>query len=156
MPTDPRELVLAELRKQTELLGAILMALNERRTITPKDGAAVANAIPDRLLEGQYGDPIVKAKSPKDWMGDDMTGKRFSECPPAYLDLVADRCEYFITKNTDALKGVTDDDEEAKLRKDIKYGTLDRDRAIGWAARLRSGWQPPASTGGFSDEQPGF
>lgn len=150
MATDPRELVLTELRKQTALLGAILLALGERTS------TATPNAIPDRLLDGQYGDPIVKAKSPKDWMGDDMTGKRFSECPPAYLDLVADRCEYFINKNTDALKDVTDDEEEAKLRKDIKYGTLDRDRAIGWAARLRAGWRPPAQAGGFSDEPPGF
>jgi hypothetical protein len=63
-----------------------------------------------------------------------MTGRAFSECPPEYLDMVADRLDYFSSQ-------LGDSDDEKKKR---KYNTLDAARARGWAARLRSGWTPPA------------
>jgi hypothetical protein len=51
-----------------------------------------------------------------------------SECPPAYLDLVASRLDYFAAKEEDAKKA--------------RYNRLDASRARGWAARLRNGWKP--------------
>jgi hypothetical protein len=80
-------------------------------------------------LDGKYGDPTVRAKDPRDWAGESMIGRPFSECPPAYLDLVADRLDYFNSSETD----------EKKRR----YNDLDAARARGWAKRLRSGWKAP-------------
>ena len=82
-------------------------------------------------LDGPYGDPLVKAKSPKDWLGDDMTGRHFSECPAEYLDLVADRLEYFAGKETDEKKR--------------GYITMDAARARGWSARIRAGYVAPVA-----------
>lgn len=123
MSADPRILVLEELRAQTALLRQILAAL------TP-----TAEKVPDRLLDGQYGDPVIKAKDPRDWTGEPMTGKRFSECPPDYLDLLAERYDFFASKEEDAKKQA--------------YNLKDAQRARGWAARLRAGWKPaePATT----------
>ncbi len=118
MPTDPRVEVITELRKQTALLEHILSAL--------KPSAAT---VPDSLLSGQYGDPIVKAKDPRDWTGDPMKGRKFSECQPEYLDMLAERYDYFASKETDQVKA--------------GYAVKDAQRARGWAARLRAGWTAP-------------
>lgn len=117
MTADPRVLALEELRAQTALLRQILAAL------TP-----AAEKVPDRLLDGPYGDPVIKAKDPRDWTGEPMTGKRFSECPPDYLDLLAERYDFFASK-----------EEDEKKR---GYNVTDAKRARGWAARLRAGWKP--------------
>jgi hypothetical protein len=95
-------------------------------------------------LDGPYGDPIIKAKDPKDWTGPPQAGKHFSECPPAYLDLIADRYTYFAGRETDATKA--------------GYNRLDAARARGWAARLRAGWTAPRPDGPVfaGDESPGF
>ena len=119
MSNDPRVLVLAEMRKQTALLERILAALG---TAAPAANDAVCN--------GPHGDPVVKAKDPRDWTGPPMKGRKFSECPPEYLDLLADRYDYFATKD--------DADEKA-----VKYAKLDAARARAWAARLRVGWTGP-------------
>lgn len=83
----------------------------------------------DADLNGKYGDPEVKAKSPRDWTGDDMKGRRFSECPAEYLEMVADRLDYFASQEEDPKKE--------------RYNRLDASRARGWAARIRGGWKPP-------------
>lgn len=146
MATDPREIVIAEMRKQTKLLTAILKAVCGQPTGQPQ-------AAPSIDLDSQHGDPIVKAKSPKDWTGDNMTGRRFSECPPEYLDQVAARCEHFVRRDTEKLAEASDDEEEAKLRKSIKYGALDAQRASGWAARKRAGWTAPVAAGRVDETQ---
>ena len=121
MPTDPRVEVITELRKQTALLEQIALALctNAPRSAT----------VPDSLLSGQYGDPVVKAKDPRDWTGEPMKGRKFSECPPEYLDMLAERYDYFASKETDQVKS--------------GYAVKDAQRARGWAARLRAGWTAP-------------
>lgn len=92
----------------------------------------------DRDLDSQYGDPFIKAKDPRDWTGDSMLGRPFSECPPEYLDLLADRFDYFAEqaeaegRTTSAGKPVA------------PYNRKDAARARGWAKRLRGGWKPPA------------
>ena len=116
MATDPRIAVLEEMRAQTQLLRQILAALKP--------------AAPSSVnIDGPHGNPIVKAKDPKDWTGEPMKGRTFSECPPEYLDMLAERYDYFASRETDAQKQ--------------KYNLLDAQRARAWAARLRSGWQAP-------------
>lgn len=98
-------------------------------------GNTVPDIAPDRDLDGQHGNPEVKAKDPRDWSGDSQKGKRFSECPPAYLDLVADRLAYFASQ--------LDDSDEGDDLKKARFNRLDAARARGWAARLRAGWKAP-------------
>ena len=93
----------------------------------------------DADLDGQYGDPIVRAKDPKDWTGAPQLGKKFSECPADYLDLVAARLDYFNTT-------LGDDADDKKKR---GYNTRDAARARGWAKRIRAGYKPPQSSQSF-------
>lgn len=97
----------------------------------------------DRELDSQYGDPEIKMVDPRDWSGDSMKGRRMSECPPEYLDMLADRWEYFIDQAREKLTTEEDADEVVALKKKIKYNTKDAARARGWAKRLRGGWTPP-------------
>lgn len=92
---------------------------------------AIPRIASDADLDSKYGDPFIRAKSPRDWTGYDQLGKPFSECPADYLDLIADRLDYFCSTETDEKK--------------LKYQQLDASRARGWAARLRAGWKPPVT-----------
>ncbi len=120
MLNDPRVLVLEEMRKQTALLERIAAAVS--------CGAPATPSAPRVDLDGPHGNPTIAAKDPRDWSGPTMKGKRFSECPAEYLDLLAERLDYFAEKEPDAKKA--------------NYNRLDAARARGWAARLRSGWTP--------------
>lgn len=84
----------------------------------------------DRLCDGPHGDPVIKAKDPRDWTGDSMQGRKMSECPPEYLEMLAERLDYFASKEEDPKKQ--------------KYNVLDANRARAWAARKRNGWTAPA------------
>ena len=109
---------------------ALLRSIDQSLRILAKREPAAASG-PRLDLDGPYGNPTIKAKDPRDWGGDPMTGRKFSECPPEYLDLLADRYDYFATKAEEPQKQ--------------KYAELDAARARGWAARLRSGWATPAA-----------
>ena len=98
----------------------------------------------DADLDGKYGNPEVKAKDPRDWTGDNMNGKKFSECPPAYLDLVASRLDFFIEKTAQEAADAANSDEREALKKKNHYQKLDAARARGWAARIRAGYVAPA------------
>lgn len=97
----------------------------------------------ERDLDSQYGDPTVK-KDPKRWTGESFAGCRMSECPPEYLEVLADLKDWMADKDEE--KG-TDDG-----RRFAKYGRLDAARARGWAERKRNGWTPlghmPTAGGG--------
>jgi hypothetical protein len=112
-------------------LGASRPAASQPAT----DGANVAAMASEADLDSQYGNPPVKAKDPRDWTGDSQVGKRLSECPPAYLDMVAARLDYFAGREEDPKKA--------------RYNRLDAARARGWAARLRNGWKPPVEAEPF-------
>lgn len=107
--------------------------------------AATSFVVSDADLDGKYGDPEVKAKDPRDWTGPTMRGRRFSECPAEYLDMVAERLDYFCSTNT----GATEDDQ-----KKLKYQRLDAARARGWAKRIRAGWKPAKAAEGWGDDEP--
>jgi hypothetical protein len=110
------------------------------QTAPAATGRTIPRVASDSDLDGKYGDPVVRAKSPRDWSGEDQLGKPFSQCPPAYLELVADRLDYFNTLEPDAKKQT--------------YQALDASRARGWAARMRAGWTPPVDTAGFPSDAP--
>ena len=90
----------------------------------------------DTDLDGQYGNPIVKAKDPRDWTGEPMLGKRFSECPPEYLELVAERLDYFAERDE------ATNELASNGRPKAYYSRLDAARARGWAKRIREGKVP--------------
>lgn len=93
---------------------------------------------PDSDLDGQYGDPIVKAADPRDWTGPTQKGKRFSECSSEYLELVASRLDYFADQA----------EKENKLTSTGKpvapFNRREAARARGWAKRVREGRVPVA------------
>ena len=112
-----------------------------------QDRPDVPRVASDADLNSQYGDPEVRAKSPRDWSGPSMQGRHFSECPAEYLDLVAARLDFFASDNADGTP-----EGEKKSR----YNKLDASRARGWAARIRAGYKPthPAAVDGEFGEVP--
>lgn len=121
------------------LLKSIDTTLKRLVSILSQSGGASTAGSPartiasDKDLDSQYGDPVVRMKDPRDWTGPIMKGRKFSECPPEYLDQIADRFDYFADKA---------DDEGEKLdngKAASHYKRIDSARARGWAARIRSG-----------------
>lgn len=115
-------------------LVAMARANKAAREAKAPGGAAIAS---DKELDGQHGDPVISAKDPRDWSGPSMSGKRLSECPPEYLDLLAERYDYF---NTTLDRSKPDD------AKKMGYNARDAARCRGWATRKRAGWKPPTTT----------
>lgn len=108
------------------------------RVAKPKEIAS------DRLLDSQYGNPEVKTM-PRDWMGDNFSGCRMSECPAGLLDMVAERYDYYADKAEQ--EGATHNGKPL-----APYKRMDAAKARGWAARVRAGRVAPASNGnGHSD-----
>lgn len=105
--------------------------------VAPTTGASKKVAT-DADLDGKYGDPVINAKDPRDWTGPSMKGRKFSECPAEYLDLVADRLDYFAEQA----------EKEGKLTSTGKpvapFNRADAARARGWAWRIRQGTHVPA------------
>jgi hypothetical protein len=99
----------------------------------------------DQELDGPYGDPAVKS-APRDWTGQFSPGAKMSEHPPEFLDLLADRYDYFAQKN-DREKNLTD-----KGYPKSKFDRAAAAKARGWAARLRKGYTAPAPP--FMNEPP--
>ena len=129
-------LALQRIATACEAMDAKLATLLLRGPTGPS--AAPARVAPDIDLDGPYGDPEIRAKDPRDWSGPSQAGKRFSECSAAYLDLLAERFDFFNSQETDEKKR--------------SYNTRDAARARGWAARVRAGWKHPATpapAGGF-------
>lgn len=96
----------------------------------------------DRDLDGRYGDPELRFL-PRDWTGPSYKGRRFSECPPDLLVMVAETLEYFADKSEDA------DERTDKGKPVAPYKRADAARARGWAKRNREG------RGRWTPEQPG-
>jgi hypothetical protein len=133
VPTDPRLETLRLLTSIDATLKLLLAAQSGDRA--PQSDESVTH--------GPHGDPIVKAKDPRDWTGDSMNGRHFSECPADYLDLLAERYDYFASREEDATKQ--------------RYNLLDARRARAWAVRIRGGYIAPtqASNSGFVDDGSG-
>ncbi|MEI8259192.1 MAG: hypothetical protein WCJ30_26280 [Deltaproteobacteria bacterium] len=91
-------------------------------------------------LDGPRGDPEVRF-APKRWSGADYRGKRYSQCSPDFLDMLADTLEWFARRDDDS--GAVDRNGNPKG----KWGRLDAARARGWSQRLRR------DGGDFQDDQ---
>jgi hypothetical protein len=86
--------------------------------------------VPERELDTPRGNPQVKFP-PRGW-GDEWKGKRFSECPPDFLDALAESLSYAAAH------------PKAGREKFAEWNKLDAARARSWARRLRAGgWTPP-------------
>ncbi len=106
-----------------------------------------AEVATDADLDGQWGDPVVRAKDPRDWTGESQLGKPFSECPAEYLDLVASRLDFFAEKAENEGTLTTSGKPVAP------YNRKDAARARGWAARIRHGYKPAENgAGGFPSD----
>lgn len=125
---------------ETQLLTEIRNILAELLALSKSKRAAKAEPAVAVDLDGQYGDPLIKAKSPREWSGPDMLGRHLSECPPEYLDMLAARYDYFAGKEEDPKKK--------------HYAVLDAAKCRAWAARLRSGWKPKPSPMTSSEDIP--
>jgi hypothetical protein len=116
-----------------KLINIELMLGQSYRGPSADDGGAVA---PDSDLDGDHGNPTVKYDlKPKYWSGASMVGKRWSECPPEWLDA----CAAYLSNYASALRDNPKEEDDAKK---AKYKEKDASRARGWAKRLRSGWRP--------------
>jgi hypothetical protein len=113
-----------------------LLHLSQQRMVGPRTakGPEVAS---DQDLLGKWGNPEVKASDPRDWTGPTMKGSKFSECPPDYLDLLAERFDYF------AVKAEEEDKRTSSGKPVAPYNRKDAARARGWAARMRAGKHTP-------------
>ena len=103
----------------------------------------------DSDLDGQWGDPVIRAKDPRDWTGESQLGKPFSACPADYLDLVAARLDFFADK-AEAEGTLTTTGKPV-----APYNRRDAARARGWAARIRNGWKPTDNDSGFPSDGAG-
>lgn len=119
----------------------ILKALREQgRAGRPAPPAASTTAtVPkiasDRDLDGQYGNPKVTF-SPRDWTGPNMRGRKMSECPADFLDMLADTLDWAAGQSE--AKGET----TGKGKPVAYYKRMDAARARGWALRARTGAGP--------------
>src|SRR5713101_6221290 len=102
--------------------------------LTLMRGNAPKEIATDADLDGQWGDPIVRAKDPRDWSHESQIGRLFSECSPEYLDLVAARLDFFAEK-AEAEGTLTSSGKPV-----APYNRRDAARARGWARRIRAGW----------------
>jgi hypothetical protein len=139
VPSNEAVELLRSIDKSLKMLVAIAQ---KRQTSTmPVNGSAIA---PDSDLDSAFGNPAIKAADPRDWPGPSMKGKRYSECPPAYLELLANRYDYFATQAE--INGTVTSSGKPKA----PYDRREAARCRGWAQRLKNGWKPPAADTDFA------
>ena len=142
-----RDRVIALLEEQNGLLRGILQALSPD---APAVRATVTVAS-DRDLDGQYGNPVIRT-DPRRWDGPTFRGRRYSECPPEYLDALAEFLEW---------QGQQSDKKNERSNSNRPLGDYRRQdaaRARGWAKRIREGkvqqaprQAPPAQQAAFAE-----
>lgn len=124
---------LLDLKRRVEAL--------EKRQETPYRGTQAGGdgEVPpakDSELDSQYGDPNVH-KDPKTWKGDSQVGRKYSECEPEFLLMLARSLEWKAQKfDEEGLK-------DGKGRPQSHWPRKDAARARGWARRKVAGWELP-------------
>lgn len=113
---------IALLRSIDTTLKAMLDIMRKR---SPK---AVAS---DADLDSKHGDPKVTF-TPRDWSGSGFKNHRMSECPPEFLDMLAETLDYFAQRAEETNETYNDKPTAPYKRKDAA-------RARGWANRMRDG-----------------
>jgi hypothetical protein len=127
------------LTQQTKLLFEQNALLRELINLTTRGGArepgmtsGVTQTPPASadVLDRKYGDPTVKF-DPGKWAGPSMKGRKYSECPADFLDLLANSLDFFAKKNEENNVLLNNGKPKAK------YEREDAGKARGWAQRLR-------------------
>lgn len=132
MTTDER---LDRIEQTLRAILATLSAGQTRPATTPTSGGSVD-------LDSDFGNFAIR-KDPPRWKGQSYVGRRLSECPPEYLDMLADFCDWKAGKD--------EADGSPEKLKYAGYARKDAARARGWADRLRAGWRQPTLPGADSD-----
>lgn len=114
-------------------------AMLARRATPPRNGGAPATSS-SRQHSGTApkhdpNDPVVKVQ-PKGWKGEDLRGRRFSECPPNFLGMLSHMLDAFADKSEE-------DGDPQKLL----YAKWDRENAE-TARRWRAKLEGKTSTSG--------
>ncbi len=112
------------------------------KAMAPKEVASDAD------LNSQWGNPQIRFGKIRGWDGPSFKGAKMSECPPDYLELVADLFDYFATQS-EAKGAMTDQGKPL-----APYQRRDAARARGWARRNRQGGPtaPPPQTEGWASD----
>ncbi len=97
-----------------------------RRPVTSTAGSPGAVAS-DADLDGQFGDVTIR-KDPPRWTGESYAGRKYSECPPDYLDSLAGFLDWCADR----------EEVTAGKEKYAAYSRRDAGRARGWAVRMRA------------------
>lgn len=104
-------------------------------------------------LSQEWNNPVVR-KDPKNWLeqgGTSFEGRRFSECPPAYLDALAGLFTWMAKKDQESgATYVSKKTGEALPTAPLKL--KDAARAKAWAAKLRATGTTPAGREPGSDD----
>jgi hypothetical protein len=136
MTTDTRARVLRLAQELVRLLGGTdgapgrAEAPRSEASAPPRDAALKPTATAAEL-DGKYGDPEVRFM-PKNWRGEDCTGRPFSQCPPALLEQLASVLERFADE--DEAEGATTSSGKPRA----PYRRKDAALARGWARRLEA------------------
>lgn len=127
----------AELLQELRLLRREMRALVAHLGLDPI--LASIEPASDRELNGQYGNPVID-RSPKNWTGEALQGRNFSDLHPATLRALARH--YALLAEWHDEQGNRDN----RGRPRSTWARLDASRALGWALRLeRQGHRGPAT-----------
>lgn len=134
---DPETLaILKSIDQSLRTLVTFARAEAEARVVAkiqkPTNDKSVAS---EAELDQKWGDPEVRF-TPRDWTGEPMKGRKMSECPAEFLDVLADTFDYFAGKAEES-------GELYNGKPTAPYKRKDAARARGWALRIRSGWRAP-------------
>lgn len=94
--------------------------------------AAGGEVASDRDLDSEHGNFVVK-RDPKNWPGESCAGRRLSECPADFLDMLASLKDWQAGKN--------DEEGTEEKKKYAGYDRRDAGRCRGWSQRIRNGWK---------------
>ncbi len=143
------EALLAEVRRTNQLLEQLIRrfdSANRGGGVAASPGGAMAGGgggggggaeiADDNDLDSQWGNPVVR-KNPKDWTGDSCEGLKYSDCPPAFLEMLAGLLDWQARKS--------DEKNELTANGKPRSSFLKKDaaRARGWARRNGSKGQRP-------------
>ncbi len=101
----------------------------ERVKNAVSSGGKVAS---DADLDSTHGDQEVRF-NPRDWSGPSMKGRKWSECPAEFLELLSVALDHFAEK-AESEKELTSAGKPV-----APYKRADAARCRGWALRVRSG-----------------
>jgi hypothetical protein len=132
---DNLDAVLAALARIEAKVDALKASGGVAAVARPSAGAA--DDADDADLDSEWGDPIVK-KDPGRWKGASYASCHMSECPPDYLDVLAQQFDWMAQKDDEQGKTWTSKKEGAQPIPASSFKRKDAARARGWAARARA------------------